>query len=118
MTEGTDLIAELDGLTLTRGPQPITCEWWANASDEQRAAVERNVRRTNFTLVTKKLRALGIPVVADLAARGVPARTLDGVPAIRNYLAESARSGDVIVIMSNGAFGGLPALVAEALGAA
>ena len=46
------------------------------------------------------------------------ARTLDGVPAIRDYLLESARPGDVIVIMSNGAFGGLPRLVADGLGAA
>ena len=54
----------------------------------------------------------------DLRAHGRPARVLDGAPAIRDYLAESARPGDVIVIMSNGAFGGLPALVASGLGAA
>jgi UDP-N-acetylmuramate: L-alanyl-gamma-D-glutamyl-meso-diaminopimelate ligase len=57
-------------------------------------------------------------IVADLERRGVPARTIDGVPAIRDYLVASARPGDVVVIMSNGAFGGLPALVAEGLGAA
>ncbi|HZP40477.1 MAG TPA: UDP-N-acetylmuramate--L-alanine ligase [Candidatus Binatia bacterium] len=50
-------------------------------------------------------------IVADLAARGVPARMIDGVPAIRDYLVESARPNDVIVVMSNGAFGGLPALL-------
>ena len=55
-------------------------------------------------------------IVADLVQRGVAARLMPGVPAIRDYLVESARSGDVIAIMSNGAFGGLPALVAEALG--
>jgi UDP-N-acetylmuramate: L-alanyl-gamma-D-glutamyl-meso-diaminopimelate ligase len=55
-------------------------------------------------------------LVADLQGRGVPARLVDGVPAIRDYLLASARSGDVIVIMSNGAFGGLPALVTEGLG--
>ena len=49
-------------------------------------------------------------IVADLARRGTPARTIDGVGAIRDYLLESARSGDVIVIMSNGTFGGLPRL--------
>jgi UDP-N-acetylmuramate: L-alanyl-gamma-D-glutamyl-meso-diaminopimelate ligase len=54
-------------------------------------------------------------IVADLAQAGTPARTVDGVPAIRDYLVESAKPGDVIVIMSNGAFGGLPALVVEAL---
>jgi UDP-N-acetylmuramate: L-alanyl-gamma-D-glutamyl-meso-diaminopimelate ligase len=57
-------------------------------------------------------------IVDTLVARGVPARTVDGVDAIRDYLVSTARPGDVIVIMSNGAFGGLPALVAEAVGAA
>jgi UDP-N-acetylmuramate: L-alanyl-gamma-D-glutamyl-meso-diaminopimelate ligase len=54
-------------------------------------------------------------VVADLVGRGVPARTIDGVPAIRDYLVASARPGDVIALMSNGAFGGLPALVVAGL---
>jgi UDP-N-acetylmuramate: L-alanyl-gamma-D-glutamyl-meso-diaminopimelate ligase len=57
-------------------------------------------------------------IVDGLARRGVPARTVDGVAAIRDYLVGTARADDVIVIMSNGAFGGLPVLVAEALGAA
>ncbi len=55
-------------------------------------------------------------IVADVERRGTPARAIDGVPALRDYLLESARSGDVIVIMSNGAFGGLPRLVAAGLG--
>ena len=55
-------------------------------------------------------------LVNDLRARGVPAQVIDGPPAIRDYLVASARPGDVIVVMSNGAFGGLPALVAESLG--
>jgi UDP-N-acetylmuramate: L-alanyl-gamma-D-glutamyl-meso-diaminopimelate ligase len=56
-------------------------------------------------------------LVNDLRARGVPAQVIDGSPAIRDYLVASARPGDVIVVMSNGAFGGLPALVAASLGA-
>ena len=56
-------------------------------------------------------------IASDVSARGTPCRTIDGVDAIRDYLVGSARSGDVIVIMSNGAFGGLPRLVAEALAA-
>src|SRR5207244_7732428 len=39
-------------------------------------------------------------IVADLERRGVPARTIDGVPAIRDYLLASTRPGDVVVIMS------------------
>src|SRR5439155_287909 len=46
------------------------------------------------------------------------ARLIDGVPAIRDYLVATTRAGDVIVIMSNGAFGGLPALVVAGVGAA
>ncbi len=57
-------------------------------------------------------------IVDGLVGRGLAARTIDGVPAIRDYLVASARAGDVIVIMSNGAFGGLPALVAAGFGAA
>jgi UDP-N-acetylmuramate: L-alanyl-gamma-D-glutamyl-meso-diaminopimelate ligase len=56
-------------------------------------------------------------IVADVAARGTPARLVDGVPAIRDYLLETSRPGDVVVIMSNGAFGGLPRLVANGLAA-
>jgi len=47
----------------------------------------------------------------------VPARLLGQPPEIRDYLVSSAKAGDVIVIMSNGAFGGLPRLVAQALAA-
>jgi len=56
-------------------------------------------------------------IIDALGRRGVPARLVDGVPAIRDYLVGSARSGDVVVVMSNGAFGGLPGLVAQALDA-
>ena len=46
-------------------------------------------------------------LVADLAARGRPARFLPGVDAIVAYLADHARSGDVVAILSNGGFGGI-----------
>ena len=55
-------------------------------------------------------------IVADVTGRGTLARTIDGVGAICDYLLDSARSGDVIVIMSNGSFGGLPRLVADGVG--
>jgi UDP-N-acetylmuramate: L-alanyl-gamma-D-glutamyl-meso-diaminopimelate ligase len=56
-------------------------------------------------------------IVDALGARGVPARLVDGVPSIRDYLVSTARPGDVVVVMSNGAFGGLPGLVVEGLAA-
>jgi UDP-N-acetylmuramate: L-alanyl-gamma-D-glutamyl-meso-diaminopimelate ligase len=54
-------------------------------------------------------------LIADLSQRGVPAHLINGVPAIHDYLVSTARAGDVLAIMSNGAFGGLPALLAESL---
>lgn len=57
-------------------------------------------------------------IVADLAARGAAGCTIDGVAAIRDHLVASARAGDVIAIMSNGAFGNLPRLLVQALEAA
>jgi len=54
-------------------------------------------------------------IVADVSALGTSARLIDGVPAIRDYLLATSVSGDVLVIMSNGAFGGLPRLVATGL---
>ena len=56
-------------------------------------------------------------IVADIQARGTTARTLDGVNTIRDYLIDTARPGDVIAIMSNGSFGGLPRMVAELVAA-
>ncbi len=56
-------------------------------------------------------------IVADVAARGTPARLIDGVPAIRDYLLATSVPGDVVLVMSNGAFGGLPRLVASGLAA-
>jgi UDP-N-acetylmuramate: L-alanyl-gamma-D-glutamyl-meso-diaminopimelate ligase len=46
-------------------------------------------------------------LVADLSASGVRARTLPGVDAIVDALASEAQDGDLILIMSNGGFGGI-----------
>jgi UDP-N-acetylmuramate: L-alanyl-gamma-D-glutamyl-meso-diaminopimelate ligase len=46
-------------------------------------------------------------LAGDLRARGVPADAIDGVDAIVERLAAEARPGDVVLIMSNGAFGGI-----------
>jgi len=55
-------------------------------------------------------------IADELVATGTPCLTLPGPDAIRDHLIASAQPGDVIVVMSNGAFGGLPKLLAEALG--
>ncbi|MFN2427489.1 MAG: glutamate ligase domain-containing protein, partial [Candidatus Binatia bacterium] len=47
-------------------------------------------------------------LVADLSARGVPAWTEAGPDEILARLRTELREGDVVLCMSNGAFGGLP----------
>ncbi len=56
-------------------------------------------------------------LVADLRGRGVAATVLPSPDAILQHLAASATPGDVVVVMSNGAFGGLPRRLLETLGA-
>jgi UDP-N-acetylmuramate: L-alanyl-gamma-D-glutamyl-meso-diaminopimelate ligase len=43
----------------------------------------------------------------DIAARGIPAVALPDVDAIVDHLAKSCASGDVVVTLSNGGFGGI-----------
>ncbi len=85
------------------------------------AAADEVVLADVFTKATDPIpaaeRLAPATIITDLCRRGVAARMLPGVPEIRDYLVASARPGDVIAVMSNGAFGGLPALVSEALGA-
>jgi UDP-N-acetylmuramate: L-alanyl-gamma-D-glutamyl-meso-diaminopimelate ligase len=54
-------------------------------------------------------------LVADLVAAGVAARHLADVGIIVDTVAGEARPGDVIVIMSNGGFGGIHGKLLEAL---
>jgi UDP-N-acetylmuramate: L-alanyl-gamma-D-glutamyl-meso-diaminopimelate ligase len=54
-------------------------------------------------------------LVADLAARGRPACFLPGVDAIVGHLADRARAGDVVVVLSNGGFGGIHEMLLHAL---
>jgi UDP-N-acetylmuramate: L-alanyl-gamma-D-glutamyl-meso-diaminopimelate ligase len=56
-------------------------------------------------------------LVADLRSRGIAAAVLPSPDAIAQHLAATATRGDVVVIMSNGAFGGLPRRLLEMLGA-
>ncbi len=53
-------------------------------------------------------------LVATLTARNVTAETIDEIDTLAALVARDATQGDVIILMSNGAFGGLgPKLVAE-----
>jgi UDP-N-acetylmuramate: L-alanyl-gamma-D-glutamyl-meso-diaminopimelate ligase len=57
-------------------------------------------------------------LAGDLRARGVAADAIDGVDAIVARLAGEAQHGDVVLIMSNGAFGGIWEKLLAALGEA
>ncbi|MDX2168926.1 MAG: Mur ligase family protein [Deltaproteobacteria bacterium] len=57
-------------------------------------------------------------LVADLSARGVAAEAIDDSAAIAATLAVAAQPGDVVVLMSNGSFGGLRPRLLAALGPA
>jgi UDP-N-acetylmuramate: L-alanyl-gamma-D-glutamyl-meso-diaminopimelate ligase len=54
--------------------------------------------------------------VADLSARGVVAHSPASIDAIVAVVAAEAASGDEIVVMSNGGFGGIHGRLLEALG--
>jgi UDP-N-acetylmuramate: L-alanyl-gamma-D-glutamyl-meso-diaminopimelate ligase len=46
-------------------------------------------------------------VVREIARKGKQASAIDAVPAIVEQIAREARPNDVVLVMSNGAFGGL-----------
>ena len=46
-------------------------------------------------------------IVKELVQRGGRARTLPGVPEIVDTIAQEAREGDIVVLMSNGGFDGI-----------
>lgn len=54
-------------------------------------------------------------VVSEIANRGIAATGLESVQAIVDLIAREARANDVILVMSNGAFGGLIPDVLSAL---
>jgi UDP-N-acetylmuramate: L-alanyl-gamma-D-glutamyl-meso-diaminopimelate ligase len=54
-------------------------------------------------------------VAAELRASGRPAQVIPGVDGIVSRLAETRRPGDLVLIMSNGAFGGIQEKLKTAL---
>jgi UDP-N-acetylmuramate: L-alanyl-gamma-D-glutamyl-meso-diaminopimelate ligase len=54
-------------------------------------------------------------LVADLKGRGLSARYIPDVPSIVDVIAREAGAGDVVLVMSNGAFGGIHDRLLEAL---
>jgi UDP-N-acetylmuramate: L-alanyl-gamma-D-glutamyl-meso-diaminopimelate ligase len=56
-------------------------------------------------------------LVADLKGRGKAAELIPAVPEIVTHVAREAGDGDIVLVMSNGAFGGLHDRLLAALGA-
>ncbi|HSP93978.1 MAG TPA: Mur ligase family protein [Thermoanaerobaculia bacterium] len=54
-------------------------------------------------------------LVRRFAAAGKPAFAPDSISEIPQFLRQNARAGDVLILMSSGAFGGLPATLLDAL---
>ena len=54
-------------------------------------------------------------LVRRLASSGRPAFAPDSIDAIPGILRREARAGDVVILMSSGAFGGLPSTLLGAL---
>lgn len=52
-------------------------------------------------------------LTGNLTRAGIPARAFDAVPAIVDFISETIESNDLVLIMSNGAFGGLYALLRD-----
>jgi UDP-N-acetylmuramate: L-alanyl-gamma-D-glutamyl-meso-diaminopimelate ligase len=88
--------------------QQAFAESFAAADEVVIAGVYRSNLAADERLSTDRL-------VADLAAAGVRARSIPHVDAIVDTLAQEARSGDIVVVMSNGGFGGVHAKLLEAL---
>jgi UDP-N-acetylmuramate: L-alanyl-gamma-D-glutamyl-meso-diaminopimelate ligase len=55
-------------------------------------------------------------LVRDLHARGLSAREADSIDDIVSGIAKEHREGDLVVLMSNGGFGGIHKKLLRALG--
>lgn len=61
---------------------------------------------------------LSVPaVIADLRQQGKQAFSIEGADAIIEHIAPELRAGDVVVVMSNGGFGGIHEKLLEVIGA-
>ena len=62
MAEDIDLLADLEALQSTKGPEKMTCQWWRAQPPEIQAATTRAVQRVGHTGVSRMLRAKGFRV--------------------------------------------------------
>ena len=86
--------------------------------DATRAITSEPLLPGALEAIAPRIRRAADALVADLAARGVAARAIGDSTAIAAVIGDEAAPGDVVVLMSNGAFGGLRTRLAAAIGAA
>ncbi len=87
----------------------------AECFDDADIALLARIDRLEELPVTERLDPARL--VEDINLRGVEAHFLNDAAAIVEYLSERLRSGDVVVVMSNGGFSGIHGLLAARLGA-
>jgi UDP-N-acetylmuramate: L-alanyl-gamma-D-glutamyl-meso-diaminopimelate ligase len=105
---GRRLVAVFEPRTNT-SRRALFQERYAEALDGADRVVVRIVPDTPIYSATGEVseRFSSPRLARDLAARGVEAVALDDVDAIVDTLAADCRPGDVVLIMSNGDFGGV-----------
>ena len=83
---------------------------------ESFAGADRVVIAPVFRSALPEAERLSAPaLVADLAARGVAARSAASLDEIVGWVGSEAQAGDDVVVMSNGGFGGIHGRLLEAL---
>jgi UDP-N-acetylmuramate: L-alanyl-gamma-D-glutamyl-meso-diaminopimelate ligase len=116
---GRRLVAVFEPRTNT-SRRAIFQEAYASAFDDADAVVVSVVPDTPIYSATGEVREKfsAQRLAEDVTRRGVPAVAIDGVDAIVDHLVATRRSGDVVLVMSNGAFGGIWQKLLAALAAA
>ena len=83
------------------------------------AGADEILRAPVFRSTLPDAERLSVPgLVRDLKERGLSARAADSVDDIVGTIVREHRAGDLVVLMSNGGFGGIHRRLLEALGAA
>lgn len=94
-------------------------EAYAKSFDSADSVIIQNIVDSGgYWGTSEKREALSVPrLVSEIGQRGPHAVCFETVPEILDYLGTETKPGDVIVLMSNGDFGGLPKSLPERLAA-
>jgi len=80
------------------------------------AVIQRVAQPGGYSGTSSPVIALDVDRLAEnIESRGTPVKVFDAPGEIEEFVLTEARQGDVVVLMSNGAFGGLPASLTQKL---